>query len=215
MQRALHLVGALACVAALVLLSFLSFLAYRAIPIERSIQNDADEAHRVLLEAGLTAMTARQASADEERYLKQQLPVITTQTERTLADADVLLRNLQGTSTALGDTARSATGVLDATRTTVADIAPILQQTHETLVGLQPLEVGAAQTLADADTLVKDPDIAASLRNVNEGTAQIAATAKDVREEVHAITHPKPLTQIIDWVLKIGQAAGSWAGGIL
>ena len=100
--------------------------------------------------------------------------------------------------------------MLDATRESVAGIAPILDQTRETIAGLDPVESAAAVTLKDADGLVKDPDISASLRNVSQGTADLAATAKDVREEVHAVTHPKPLVQVINWLIKIGSAFGGF-----
>lgn len=229
MQKAFHILGALACVAALVLCSVLAILAYRAIHIESEIAeairviNDPRrgtlyELNKAITDTGdlikETHEEVREAKKTED-YEAAQVPIITGQIKGVISEANSLLASLRGTSNAMGDTARSATGVLAATQESVKGIAPILEQTRTTLVGLEPVESAAAKTLNDADSLVKDPDISASLRNVNDGTAQIAATAKDVREEVHAITHPKPAAQIIGWVLKISQVAGSWLGGLL
>ena len=210
MRKAILIFGLLLRVAALLLLSALAFVAWRAVQIEKSIQADADDAGRVLYEAGLTAMEARKASAEERAYISQQLPLFTQKTERALDDTDALLVSLRSTSGDLAGTARSATGVLEATRESVAGIAPILNQTRETIAGLDPVESAAAVMLKDGDALVKDPDISSSLRNVSQGTAELAATAKDVREEVHAMTHPKPLVTVINWLIRIGGALGGF-----
>lgn len=210
MRKASSVIELLARMVMLALLCLLAVAVWSAIRIEKSIQNDADEAHRVLLEAGLTAREAKDASTEEKAYLSKELPQITAKTERALDDTDALLVSLRRTSGDLAGTARSATGVLDATRESVAGIAPILNQTRETIAGLEPVESAAAVMLKDGDALVKDPDISASLTNVRKGTAELAATSKDVREEVHAMTHPKPLVTAINWLLKIGGALGGW-----
>ena len=210
MRKAILILGLLLRVASLVLLSLLAFLAWRAIRVEKSIQADADETHRVLLEAGLTASEARRASTEERAYLEKELPALNERAKLALDDTDALLRSLRGTSDALGQSAQSATGVLDSTRETLAGVAPILNQTRETIAGLEPVESAAAATITDADTLVKSPDIASTLHSVSQGTAELAATAKDVREEVHAVTHPKPIVSVINWILKIGGSLGGY-----
>jgi len=208
MRKASVVLGLLARVAMLALLALLAWAVWSAIYIEKSIQGDADEAHRVLLEAGLTAREARLASTEERAYLQKELPALTERTERTLDDTDALLKSLRKTSDSLDNSATSATALLDTTRESVAGIAPMLGQAREAIAGLEPAERALTVTLADADSLAKDPDISAALSNVRQGTAELAATSKDVREEVHAMTHPKPLVTVINWLIKIGGAFG-------
>jgi hypothetical protein len=71
---------------------------------------------------------------------------------------------------------------------------------------------------------VRDPHIAASLQNIEISTQQLAVTsresaaamgsvqamAKDGQDEVHKLTHPKPLDQIADWTLKVVHAIGGF-----
>ena len=208
MRRASSILGLLARVVMLARLIVLAVAVWWAIRIEKSIDADAQEAHRVLLEAGLTAREARLASTEERAYLANELPALTERTKRTLDDTDALLQTLRATSGALTDTAHSATGLLNAARGPVDGISLTLDQTRIALAGLTPVEEAATFTIQDTDTLVKSPDISASLHNVSQGTAELAATAKDVREEVHAVTHPKPLVSVINWLLKIGAAVG-------
>lgn len=229
MRKALNILGLLVRIAAFIFLSLLAFIAWRAIPIEKSLQADASEAHRVLLEAGLTAKEAREASADERQYLKAELPRIAGDTEKILHDSDSLLLRANRSAELLDSVARAASQtidkagadlddigpVLDETRKSVAGLQPILDETRKSIAGLQPIEADASHLFIDADALVNSPDIPATFKNVNEGTAEIAATAKDVREEVHAITHPTPLGRIIGWAMKAGEMAGTWFGGIL
>lgn len=215
MRKAIRIFGLLVRFAAFVLLSLLAFIAWRTIPIEKSLQVDVDEAHRVLLEAGLTTTEARKASAEERQYLHDEIPRIATDAEKILHDSDALLLRADRSAESLDSVALAANKLLDNAGTDLDDIRLLLDEARKSVAGLQPVEVAATQTLTDADALVKSPDIPQTLKNVNEGTAEIAATAKDVREEVHAITHPEPLDRIIGWVLKAGQVAGTWLGGIL
>jgi hypothetical protein len=82
---------------------------------------------------------------------------------------------------------------------------------------LAEIETNTAKFVADADGVVEDPHIAASLANLDASSAQlvivsqeVAATgasvqaiAKDGEETVHDLVHPKPLAVIADWTLKV------------
>jgi hypothetical protein len=157
---------------------------------------DLDEAHRVLLESGLTAMEARKASADERRAL----PKLTAQTSQVMTSLDAELVALRHTTLALaanGDTiTRSTTVTLEGVDATVRGLGPVLVQTKASIAALQPLE-------ADLDARVNDPAIVSTLHHIDGTTAAMEASAKDVQQEVHAITHPGWARRCWGWALDV------------
>jgi hypothetical protein len=152
-----------------------------------------DDAHHLTLEAGLTAMEARKASADERKAL----PQLTAQTEATLRSANALLDEARMTTRGIGTSqqqiAQSAVGVLTTTDATVRGLQPVMEQARASLVQLQTVE-------ADLDARVNDPAIAQSLQHIDATTASLEASAKDVQQEVHAMTHPT-------WVRRVWHGA--------
>jgi hypothetical protein len=144
---------------------------------------DLDEAHHVLLESGLTAMEARKASAEERTALTK----LTAQSSHAVASLDAWMVAGRNTTSGIGDSqaaiARSTVTALASLDTTVRDVQPVLQQTQVSMAKLDPL-------IDDLDRQVNDPAIASSLHNIDGTTASMEASAKDVQQEVHAITHP-------------------------
>jgi hypothetical protein len=92
--------------------------------------------------------------------------------------------------------------------------------TTESVASLQELQrsiVLLGETAQHTDQTINGPEIKQILGNVNAGTAQLAtsaahveATTKDVQEQVHKITHPKLITSIANWTLRVVHAVGSW-----
>lgn len=92
--------------------------------------------------------------------------------------------------------------------------------TVEGLITLQEAQKSVVflnQTIQHTDATWNDPQIKQILANINGGTAHLAATsahleatAKDVREEVHKITHPRVVTRVATWTLRVIHAIGSW-----
>jgi hypothetical protein len=151
--------------------------------ITRKVALDLDEAHHVLLESGLTAMEARKASAEE----RAALPKLTAQASQTFTSLDAWMVAARNTTSALGESqaaiARSTVMTLQSLDATVRAVQPVLAQAQASIVKLETVE-------ADLDAQVKDPAIAASLHNIDGTTAAMEASAQDVQQEVHAITHP-------------------------
>jgi hypothetical protein len=92
--------------------------------------------------------------------------------------------------------------------------------TAESVASLKELQrsiVLLGETAQHTDQTINGPEIKATLKNVQEGTAQLAITSahiegatKDVQEQVHSITHPRVLTKAANWTLKIIHAVGGW-----
>jgi hypothetical protein len=90
----------------------------------------------------------------------------------------------------------------------------------ESVASLKELQrsiVLLGETAQHTDQTINGPEIKATLKNVQEGTAQLAKTSahiegatKDVQEQVHKITHPKFITKIATWTLRVVHAVGSW-----
>jgi hypothetical protein len=92
--------------------------------------------------------------------------------------------------------------------------------TAESVASLKELQrsiVLLGETAQHTDQTINGPEIKATLKNVQEGTAQLAITSahiegatKDVQEQVHKITHPKILNSIATWTLRVVHAVGAW-----
>jgi hypothetical protein len=151
--------------------------------ITQKVTLDLDDAHRVLLESGLTAMEARKASAEE----RAALPKLTAQTSQVMTSLDAELVALRNTTLALGEDGntitRSTTITLDGVDAAVRSMQPAIEQARSSIAELQTVEV-------HLDAEVSDPAIASSLHHIDGTTAAMEASAKDVQQEVHAMTHP-------------------------
>jgi hypothetical protein len=92
--------------------------------------------------------------------------------------------------------------------------------TSESVASLKELQrsiVLLGETAQHTDQTINGPEIKQILGNVNAGTAQLAtsaahveATTKDVQDQVHKFTHPKLITSIANWTLRVVHAVGAW-----
>lgn len=164
--------------------------------ITQKVRLDLDEAHRLELEAALTAMEARKASAEE----RAALPKLTAQSSHAIASLDAWMVAARNTTSALGDSqaaiAKSTVTTLASLDATVRDVQPVLQQAQTSIAKLDPL-------IGDLDRQVNDPAIASSLHNIDGTTASMEASAKDVQQEVHALTHPTWVHRVWNGLLDV------------
>ena len=149
------------------------------------LDTEIDEAHRLTLEAGLTVMEARKASVKEIAYLDAWNKGIS----RTLIDFhDVMVE----TRTAVG----SIQPVAVTTEATIRALQAPISQANADLAALQPV-------IAHTDALVSNPDLSTTIANVASTTGHLDATAADVQQEVHSITHPTWLHRIWGGLLDV------------
>lgn len=164
--------------------------------ITQKVALDLDEAHRLILESGLTAMEARKASAEE----RAALPKLTAQASQALTSLDLELvaaRNAtDGVNTSQAAIAKSSTQALASLDATVRSMQPAIEQATSSIAELQIVE-------KDLDRQVNDPAIAASLQHIDGTTASMEASAKDVQQEVHAITHPTWVHRVWNGLLDV------------
>jgi hypothetical protein len=152
-------------------------------PTLAKVNEDLDEAHRLTLEAGLTAMDARKASAEELKAL----PALTQGIQTTVASSSAALLATRDTAVQVGLSAQeistSATQLLSASTATVSGLQPVEQQATASLEALN-----SATTRLDA--LLADPSIAKSADNIESITASGKEFAADSAFELHKFVHP-------------------------
>lgn len=149
------------------------------------LDDEIDEAHRLTLEAGLTVMEARKASVKEITYLDAWNKGIS----RTLMD--------------LHNVAVSAQSAVDGIRPVETAATESLQQATVTIHALQTTANALGPVIAHTDALVSDPAITATLANVQGTTGHLDATAADVQQEVHSLTHPTWLHKLWGGLLDV------------
>jgi hypothetical protein len=114
-------------------------------------------------------------------------------------------------SARLLDNANKVVVDVDANQNAItAESVAALKQLNQSIVLL-------GETAQHTDQTINGPEIKQILGNVNAGTAQLAtsaahveATTKDVQDQVHKITHPKLITSIANWTLRVVHAVGAW-----
>jgi len=162
---------------------------------QQKLNNDLDEAHRLILEAGLTATEARKASTEEGQYLSQWNKQIST----TMQSANTLLLSAAQTS----DSIRSS-------QQQIAQSATIALGTlNDTIKGLQPVEQTATQTFAnldksatDLDSFINSPDLMGTAHNLNTITGNFGVISGDFEKKFHAVLYPPPCQGHWCWVIK-------------
>lgn len=163
-------------------------------PLVQKASLDLDEAHRLILETGLTAMEARKASAEE----RAALPVLTKQAQQSLTDMDTLLvaarKTTDGVDVSQQQIAQSTTATMATLNTTIQGVQPVLVQAQATLAELHTV----ATTV---NTQASDPAIADTLHHLDSTMSSVDTSAKDVQEEVHALTHPTWLHKMWGFIL--------------
>lgn len=155
-----------------------------------------DRSGKLIDDARLSADNLNKAAIDERFYFEHQMPVLMEQ-------AHVILGNVQ---------------------TATADLDPLLQETTARTKALAPIEVSATDLFVAANKMVSDPQIPDAIANLDRSSAELEVTSResadtmasvrsmaaDGQEEVHKLTHPKPLVTIADWTLKVVHAIGGF-----
>jgi hypothetical protein len=180
---------------------------YQAQPILTGLRNDEDEAHRVLLEAALTAKEARLASSEERTFLNKTLPVLSQQVGQVLNNTSVALAGVNQTTRTLN---RVVVSIGDNATMLSADGHQTLGDLQTTLLDLEPVEEKLNNTVRDTDLLITDPSIKDSLVHIDQSTQSLANAADhtdkataDIQQEIHAITHPPILSRIINYAIDV------------
>lgn len=135
------------------------------------IDSEIDEAHRLTLEAGLTAMEARKASAKESGYLDQWNSQI--------------LKAL----TSVSSVSAATVSTLQATQVTVSSLQAPINSANQTLIAARgAIETGNADLaalqpfIAHSDALVTDPAITGLLNHVEATTGHVDAVTLDLQK---------------------------------
>ena len=161
----------------------------------QKIDTEIDEAHRLTLEAGLTAMEARKASAKESAMLD----VWNAQIATTMSSVQATMAETARTVASIRDVTGAATSTLETTQQTVQALQAPISQATTTLQ--------AAQRATEAvNALATDPNITATIANVEGTTAHLDATSKDVEQAVHSYTHPTWAKKLFGWTLSVVHA---------
>lgn len=190
MTRALQVAHLLVLLA---VLAFLGVLGWRAwtladelgavlapVPAtESKINLELDEAHRLTLEAGLTAMEARKASAEELKYL----PKWDARISETFGEAGETFGHADETIAAIRETANAATG-------TFQGATVDLDTLDDAVIDMRPLLITGNDTLKNIDDLVASPAIPQIETHVESMTGDGARITKDAADETDKLAHP-------------------------
>jgi hypothetical protein len=155
-------------------------------PTLTKLNLELDEAHRLTLEAGLTAMEARKASAKESSYLDRwnsQLSATMTDAQGVMVQTSETLAAMQGTVTALQAPITQATATLQAAQRSTEALQPIM---------------------AHLDTLVTNPQIADTIAQTDTTMKHIDVVTGDLQFEADKLIHPPKK--------KLGFWGSIWAG---
>jgi hypothetical protein len=156
---------------------------------EKSIQDTSSMVNANLIHLDLILGDAARVSSQQEAYWQ----MMSHKSALLLDNANTALINLDSSETAISTQAIQT-----------------LQETQNSIFML-------GQTVQHTDTTINGPEIKQILSNVDKGTASLAsssahvdAATKDVAEQVHSITHPKLITKVATWALRVVHAIGSW-----
>ncbi len=161
------------------------------------VDADADEAHRLLLEAGLTARETRLAATEERASLGKW--------NTTADNLNALLLSVKATSDGVGKsqaeiTARSL-DVLKSGDAAISGLVPL-----ETNLNNEVSALDAATTHLDA--AVSNPHIAGTLTHLDTTASNVDAMSADVRQKVHSVLHPTWTTRVWNTVQTVFIDAG-------
>lgn len=156
------------------------------------LDDEIDEAHRLTLEAGLTVMEARKASVKEISYLDAWNKGIS----QALIDFHGVMTSTQATVAALQAPIEQSNRTLTSANDTVRLLQAPIAQLDADLAALQPV-------IAHTDALVSNPALSTTISNVASTTGHMDATAADVQQEVHSLTHPTWLHKLWGGLLDV------------
>jgi hypothetical protein len=144
---------------------------------------ELDEVHRLTLEAGLTAMEARKASAKEAAYLDQQ----NAAWNQLIARTNALLATA---SSAVAQTGTNETELVQSSKATLATLQQTIGSAQPALVSLND-ELGQLQdATTNLDELISDPNIGRTLADFATTANNAAVISTDGREVVERYAHP-------------------------
>ena len=127
--------------------------------------------NHLIVEAGLTAKETRLAATSQRQFWDKEVPVLAARANGTFDRTDALLVSLRQTSDGLNkDSGRIADAVVDATT----------NGAKPALIQVGNAATATANTMTAAGKVLADPNIPATLKNINDGTHQIALTAGSV-----------------------------------
>lgn len=142
----------------------------------------------VLIQLGLTADEARRASIEQRTYWKQ-----------IGAESVIAVRHADGLIVAATDTINRTGDDLHGVTTGVQFD---LQTLDKVLLDLEAVAANADRNLANNPDLPRALKSAADgMEQINRTTANLEQTSADVRDRVHALTHPKPQK----WFIAVGE----------
>jgi hypothetical protein len=157
--------------------------------IDRSVSDTSRMVNANLIHADLILGRAERVSRRQEAYWD----MMALKSARLLDNANKVVIDLDANQNAIS-----------------AESVASLKELQRSIVLL-------GETAQHTDQTINGPEIKQILGNVNAGTAQLAtsaahveATTKDVQDQVHKITHPKIITSIANWTLRVVHAVGSW-----
>jgi hypothetical protein len=173
-----------------------------------------DDAQKAIQQGMQTLETVDKSVGDTSHMLNALLihaDLIVGRAERTSRTQEAYWDMMALKSARLLDNANKVVVDLDANQNAISSASVA------SLKELQRSIVLLGETAQHTDQTINGPEIKQILGNVNAGTAQLAtsaahveATTKDVQDQVHKITHPKLITSIANWTLRVGHAVGAW-----
>lgn len=142
-----------------------------------------DMAGRAMTNLDGASKSMKIAADNETKYLQQTIPQIASRINGTIDNANAVLSDLRGPIGRMDGLAGAANQVLISTKSRIDELQPVIDQSRQSIQGLQPLE-------SDLDVVIKNPEIPQTIHNVQEVTANVDGTTKDVQGAVHSYLHP-------------------------
>lgn len=171
-------------------------------PTVEKVNAEIDEAHRLTLEAGLTAMEARKASAKEISYLDQW----NNQFSATINDFQQVMLQTRSTLAAVQGTSEAATSTIQTTQETVAALQAPITQAAATLQAAQRATEALQLAVVHLDVLVSDPAIKDTIAHTDATMGHVDATTGDVQHVVHEWAFPGIWSRVKGVALDIAHA---------
>jgi hypothetical protein len=153
----------------------------------KELQVNGDEAHRVLLEAGLTTREARKAAAFQNQFWQTEVPKIAAKANTILDDTDTTVKGVHTDSHEISQAIVSVANTLN----------PQLVKAGTAAEKAGNAMDQAGQTMNSAGKVIGDPNIPKIIGDVRDGTKSLADAAQkgdhivgNIDHKVDAMVHP-------------------------
>lgn len=158
------------------------------------LQVNGDEAHRVLVEAGLTTMEARKAAKFQNQFWQTEVPKITAKAELILDHTDKTITDADTTVTGVHqDSHEISNALVETLRTLNPQLVKAGTAAEKAGVAMDQ----AGQTMNSAGKVIGDPNIPKIIGDVRDGTKSLADAAQkgdhivgNIDHKVDAMVHP-------------------------